>query len=112
MRKVIVSGSGREEIKIITENIQLDRHFEYFLSVDDYKHGKPDPAGFIMALNYLNLAYDEVLAFEDARSGIEAAKKIGIPTVFIKEFAKDDYSSMADFSYETFKAFYDQFVQF
>jgi len=112
VRNVIVSGSGKEEIKIMLENVHLSLYFEHIISADDYEMGKPEPDGFIMALDYLGLAHDEVLAFEDSKSGIEAAKKAGLPTVFIKEFAQEDYSGMSDLSFDHFKSFYDYFLKY
>jgi HAD superfamily hydrolase (TIGR01509 family) len=112
IRKVIVSGSGREEIKMTVENVNLHHCFERIFSADDYPKGKPEPDGFLSALNYLGLPPDEVLAFEDSESGIEAIKAAGITAVFMKEFARSDCSIIAGYSYENFKAFYENFVKF
>ena len=111
VKKVIVSGSGKEEIEMVLENINLSHCFHHSFSSDDYEKGKPHPDGFLAALNYLNLAGHKVLAFEDATSGIEAAKKAGIIAVFINEFAKDDCSHIADFSFQDFEVFYKQFIK-
>jgi beta-phosphoglucomutase len=111
VRKVIVSGSAREEIRMILDNIQISSYFDAFFSSDDYGKSKPEPDGYLMALHYLKLAPSKVLVIEDAISGIEAARKAGIRAVFIKEFAKDDCSSIADFSFQDLKAFYEEFVK-
>jgi HAD superfamily hydrolase (TIGR01509 family) len=111
VKKVIVSGSAKDEIKMILENINMSEHFDASFSSDDYGKGKPEPDGYLMALEYLNLSPDKVLVFEDAISGIDGAKKAGMTTVFIKEFAKDDCSHIADFSFQDFEVFYKQFMK-
>jgi beta-phosphoglucomutase-like phosphatase (HAD superfamily) len=44
---------------------------------------KPDPAPYRAALDRLEIAPDEALAFEDSTSGIASAVGAGIPTVGI-----------------------------
>ncbi len=110
VKKVIVSGSGTEEIEMILRNVKLYPFFDKFFSADDYEKGKPEPDGFIMAMRYLGFNHDEVLAFEDAKSGIEAAKKEKIPTVYMREFAESGFSNIADYSYDNFREFHRTFM--
>lgn len=109
-RKVIVSGSGKEEIAWILENAGLTPYIERDFSIEEYEKGKPEPDGFFAALDYLKLPAEQCLVFEDASSGIEGAKRAGIPVVFIAEFASSDQSGIADFHYPTFADFYRDFT--
>lgn len=107
-RKVIVSCSGKSEIKMILDSVGLTKYFDEYFSVDEFLKGKPEPDGFLMALNYLALPPERTIVFEDSASGIEAAKRAGIRTVFIEEFAQKNCSLLADCCFSTFKSFYDK----
>ncbi|OGH97236.1 MAG: hypothetical protein A2X42_04950 [Candidatus Margulisbacteria bacterium GWF2_38_17] len=111
MRKVIVSGSGKDEINIMLENVGLCGSFEALFSVDDYINGKPAPDGFLMALNYLRVARQNVVVFEDSKGGIVSAREAGLTSVFMKEFAVADHSHMADHSFSDFNEFYAYYLQ-
>jgi sugar-phosphatase len=108
-KKVIVSGSGTKEIQWILENVGILDKFEAFFSIEDYGKGKPEPDGFLMGLSYLELNPDEVIVFEDAKSGILSAKRAGIFSVFIREFAESDCANLADLAFDTFSDFFDFF---
>jgi len=102
IKKCAVTGNGKQEAFIILKSCNLDRYFDAVFSVDDYKKSKPSPEGFLMALDYFKVKPEEAIAFEDSASGLLAAKRAGITTFFIKEFANDDHSSIADFSFNNF----------
>jgi beta-phosphoglucomutase len=110
-KKVIVSGSGRGEIEMVLENVNLKDTFDAIFSVDDYIVGKPMPDGYLMALEYLKLDPQKVLGFEDSRSGIQSAQRAGIAAIFIREFANTNCASLADSSFENFEEFHRAFIQ-
>ncbi len=104
--KVIVSGSGKTEIQMLLDNAGLDGRFDASFSIDEYGRGKPEPDGFLEALKHLGIKAKYALVFEDSLSGIEAAKKAGIPCVFMSQFAEHNHSEHADMSFKTFHDFY------
>jgi beta-phosphoglucomutase len=77
--KAVVSGSSKEEIETVLENIGSN-NFDFVISGDDLKkgQGKPDPAPFQTALQRMNLTPSEAIVVENSPLGIEAAKKAGI----------------------------------
>ncbi len=103
--KIIVSGSGKSEIHMLLENADLNNRFDATLSIEEYEKGKPAPDGYLMALKHLDLRPHQALVFEDSQSGIKAAKKAGIPCVFIAQFAEKDHSAHADAAFLTFRDF-------
>lgn len=107
--KVIVSGSSGPVIQMSLDNVGLADYFSTFFSSDDYENGKPAPDGFKMAIDYLKVPAEKILAFEDSTSGIRAAKAAGLDCVFIRQFALDDASELADASYENFAVFYQDY---
>jgi phosphoglycolate phosphatase/beta-phosphoglucomutase len=84
----LVSGAMRLEIETVLERAQLRPQFPIIVAGDDISTSKPDPAGYLKAIEQLNAAEpgldlqpSECLAIEDSFAGIEAAKRAGIPVV-------------------------------
>jgi sugar-phosphatase len=101
--QAIVSGSTREEIRMMMENIHLPADSVAFILCDeDTGAGKPDPEGFLRAVARLGVLPAETLVFEDSPAGIEAARRAGITVAFISELASRDNASRADLRFESF----------
>jgi beta-phosphoglucomutase len=84
----IVSGAIRSEIELVLERTQLRQQFVTIVSGDDLPVSKPEPDGYLLAVERLNQQFPnlnlkpcECLAIEDTFSGIAAAKRAGIPVV-------------------------------
>ena len=107
--KVIVSGSSGPVIQMSLDNVGLTDYFSSFFSSDDYENGKPAPDGFQLAIDYLAVPTESILAFEDSPSGIRAAKAAGLDCVFIRQFAAEEASELADAAFEDFEAFYQDY---
>ncbi|MEN6578814.1 MAG: HAD family phosphatase, partial [Phycisphaerales bacterium] len=50
----ICSGALRPEIELILEEAGLRDRFDVIVSAEEVRHGKPDPEGFLLALQKLN----------------------------------------------------------
>jgi HAD superfamily hydrolase (TIGR01509 family) len=48
---------------------------DHVISNEDVNNPKPDPEGYLKAIQYLQLQPNECMIVEDAPKGIEAAKK-------------------------------------
>lgn len=51
------------------------------MPVDEIRHGKPHPEGYLHAAERLGVAPRECLVFEDTRPGIEAGVRAGMQVV-------------------------------
>ena len=60
------------------ERMNVRHYFSAVITAADVSHGKPDPAVYRLACDRLNVDYGTVLAFEDAVSGIQAAREAGL----------------------------------
>ena len=58
----------------------LDR-FDALVCAGDYAKGKPDPEPFLTAAQRLGVKPEECLVFEDAETGVAAAKAAGMAVV-------------------------------
>lgn len=84
----IVSGAKRQEIEIVLDRSNLATSFDLIVSSDDVKTSKPDPTGFLVALERLQQQYPDLelipancLVIEDSPAGIAAAKRAGMSVV-------------------------------
>jgi len=84
----IVSGALRCEIELVLNRANLAQYFSLIVAGDDIKVSKPEPDGYLLAVERLNQKYPnlkakalECLAIEDTPAGIEAAKRAGMKVV-------------------------------
>lgn len=81
----IVSGAFRREIEPVLAGAGLDGHVRALVAADDVERGKPDPAGYLHALELLGdgLLPHEVVAVEDTEAGVSSAKAAGLYCVAV-----------------------------
>jgi beta-phosphoglucomutase-like phosphatase (HAD superfamily) len=105
--QAIVSGSTRAEIDLMMDNAGLRADsVSLILSDEDCSRGKPDPQGFLMALDALQAEARETVVFEDSPAGIQAARAAGITVAFVAELASRDNARLADLRFASFKDAY------
>jgi len=105
--QAIVSGSTRAEIDLMMTNIGLAADsVSLILSDEDCTRGKPDPQGFLMALDALKADAGEAVVFEDSPAGIQAARAAGITAAFVSELASRNSARLADLRFASFREAY------
>ena len=70
----------------ILEYTDTAKYFDLILTADDIQRPKPDPEGFLKAMELLEANPDECVIFEDSDVGIEAALKTGAAVMKIEAF--------------------------
>lgn len=82
----VVSGALRSEIELVLTRTGIRDRFSVLVGADDVEMSKPDPAGYLLAIERLNQAFPDLqlqpadcLAIEDSYPGIKAAQRAGIP---------------------------------
>lgn len=82
---VVVSGAFRREIEPVLAGAGLDRHVRAIVAADDVERGKPDPAGYLRALELIGdgVLPQEVVAVEDTEAGVSSAKAAGLYCVAV-----------------------------
>jgi len=73
----VVSGAARAEIEPVLGAAGLAPHVRAVVSSDDVKRGKPDPEGYLLALELLGMEAAAVVVLEDTEAGVAAAKAAG-----------------------------------
>lgn len=86
----LVTGAIRAEVELILKRANLWDYFSVIVTADQVTVGKPDPSGYLMALDQLQaqcpgleLAPMNCLVIEDTFMGIEAARRAGLPVLGI-----------------------------
>ncbi len=65
------------------ENAHL---FEYIVTQEDITKVKPDPQGYLMAMEHFGVTADRTVIFENSPSGIKAARATGASVMIIDHF--------------------------
>lgn len=88
LKMAVVSGALRSEIELVLSRANLAQYFASIVSGDEITTSKPEPDGYLLAVERLDRlfpAFDlqpsECLAIEDTPAGITAAKRAGIQVV-------------------------------
>jgi beta-phosphoglucomutase len=88
LKMAVVSGALRSEVELVLTQAQLRDYFSTLVTGDEGLPSKPDPAGYLAAVDRLNQEFPdlnlkptECLVIEDTFVGIEAAKRAGMSVV-------------------------------
>ncbi|MBL8889644.1 MAG: HAD family phosphatase [Planctomycetaceae bacterium] len=90
----LATSSRRFLAEYKLQRFGLTPHFRAIVTGDEVKHGKPDPEIYLAVAKQLNVAPNEMLAFEDSVVGSTAAAAAGAFTVAVpgKHGEQLDYS--------------------
>ena len=83
----VVSGAHRDEVVPALAAAGLATAARVVVTIEDVGAGKPDPAGYLLALEQLDTGLDpeDVTVFEDTEAGVAAAKAAGMYCMAILE---------------------------
>lgn len=70
----LASSSPMGIIQSVVDTLDIEKYFKVMCSAEFEEFGKPHPAVFLSASNYLRIAPEECLVFEDSVNGVIAAK--------------------------------------
>ena len=95
-------GSSSKNALYILEKLNIKSFFQVVIDGNMVTHPKPDPEVFLNGAMALQLSPSECYVFEDAASGIEAAKKggfkaVGVGNPSIKEMADIYFNNLTEF---------------
>jgi beta-phosphoglucomutase len=81
-RRIALATAGDgPNIDFILDGLQLRPYFDAVIGAEQVQRGKPDPEVFLLAAAALGVAPEDCLVFEDSMTGIEAARRAGMPAV-------------------------------
>jgi beta-phosphoglucomutase len=77
----VASGAVRAEVEPVLQGAGLRALLVAVVTADDVAHGKPDPEGYLIALDRLGVPGSDALSFEDTHFGVMAAVAAGMRCV-------------------------------
>ena len=101
----VVSGALREEVEGALRQAGIFDLFKVLVTAEDVREGKPDPEGYLRALEGLNslpplperlFHPHEVLAVEDSPAGLAAAADLGLATLGLTHTFPAEHLRRAD----------------
>jgi len=94
----VVSGAYRREIEPVLERAGLENIVATLVAADDVTKGKPDPEGYLRALEALGDGYAaaDVVAFEDTEAGVTSARGAGLRCIAVRGTHPDERLAAAD----------------
>lgn len=92
-RMAIVTTARRADFELVHTGRDLLRHFEFFLTEEDYERCKPAPDPYLTAIARLGASCREVMALEDSARGLRSAQAAGVRCIVIK----NTFTALQDF---------------
>ncbi len=77
VRTAIVSSTYTKLIVTALNRMGMTDLFDVILCGDMYEKAKPDPQGYLLAMQYLNARPEECVVIEDSVNGIQSGKRSG-----------------------------------
>jgi len=102
VRMAICSGALRLDIDTILAGMDIAGFFDVIVTEKKKKKGKPNPEGFLLALEKLNetetvkIAPAECIVIEDSHWGLQAATAAGMHTIAVTNSYKPEELKMAE----------------
>jgi HAD superfamily hydrolase (TIGR01509 family) len=81
----IASSSSNEIIDAVLDTLKIRDYFKYVYSAEHEPFGKPHPGVFITVAGLLGVSPHDILVFEDAPSGVLAAKAAKMYCIAVPE---------------------------
>jgi phosphoglycolate phosphatase len=78
---VAVTNAPRLNAEMMLSGLGIMQRFKAVIIGDELAHGKPHPLPYLEGLRAVGAAPTHSLAFEDSRSGVQAASAAGIATI-------------------------------
>ena len=94
LRLAVASSSSLEHIELVLKELGVSEDFDTVVSGETVSRGKPHPDIFLEAAKRLNVQPGNCVVFEDAESGVVAAKAAGMKVIAIPNM----YTKSHDFS--------------
>lgn len=77
-RLAVGTSTPPENLEMVLEDLSLARYFPVRITSTDVQQGKPDPEVFLRAAGRLQVAPERCVVIEDAKAGVEAARRGGM----------------------------------
>ena len=94
----LCTSGSRPTIEVALRQMGLSGTFDPVITAGDVTRGKPDPEGFLKAAAERGISPADALVFEDAASGLAAARAAGMEAVHVVEHGAASAPGQADWA--------------
>lgn len=88
----IVSGSTKSQIELVLQSLKIGDYFKMIISANDVLESKPNPEGYLLAAENLNVSPTECVIIEDGTKGVKAGKSAGMKVIGVINNGGQDLS--------------------
>ena len=78
VRLGLVTGSSRQDVEWVFEQLDLHKYFEVTITCNDVQYGKPHPESYNRGFQFFTTHPEECIALEDSPGGVASAKSSGL----------------------------------
>ncbi|KAF0239785.1 MAG: hypothetical protein FD167_4320 [bacterium] len=82
-QQALATSASAEDVEMILGVLDLNNHFNTWVSAEAVKESKPNPEVFLIAANRLKVEPQKCIVVEDSAVGIEAAKRANMKSIGI-----------------------------
>lgn len=93
-KMAVCSNSIRRTIEIMMQKSALENYFDFYISNEDVKQGKPSPEMYEKAITKFGFNPKECLIVEDNENGIKAAMASGANVMVVSEVDEVNYENI------------------
>jgi len=94
MKTALATMSHRDQVDRILAVIGLSKSFDVITTVEQVKHGKPDPEIYLLVAELLKVPPPNVLVIEDSASGVKSALAAGMPAIAVPtSFSREAFAT-------------------
>ena len=83
----LVTTGATKNVYQILDHFGVRDKFELILTQDDVVNKKPDPEGFVKAMNHFGVSSGNTIVFEDSEVGLMAAEAAGCVAYIVKGYS-------------------------
>ncbi len=83
LKLAIATSAYLPNVDYVLDGLQIRPYFQAVVTAEDVTNGKPHPDPFLLAASLLGVDPEACIVFEDAESGIEAARRAGMRAFYI-----------------------------
>jgi HAD superfamily hydrolase (TIGR01509 family) len=80
LKLALVTSAESDVVHSFLKLNYIEKFFDVIITGDDVEKSKPDPEGYLKALDVLKIPHDEAWAIEDSPNGVLSALQAKIPT--------------------------------
>lgn len=92
----VASSGTRENIEFVLKEASIEKYFSVIVDGTEIVRGKPSPEIFLLAAERLGADQASCIVFEDANSGLRAAKLAGMAAIGITTYHSESELIEAD----------------